>query len=148
MRKQRKRIPPFQKTKIDLDKVSGTESTIEDPIIKAATEKKANGDYEPVDPPFKNPEKKGIIIAREDISFFIKVAGTIIGFFITVVLPIVWYASKLDSNVENIRTEVVEVKDRTDQLVEKSIKHSEIINNLEKNIFEIKSDIKSKNINK
>ena len=71
---------------------------------------------------------------------FMKFGGSIGGFFIAVVLPAVWYFSKLDTNVDTLKSDVRDVKTRTEGLERSAIRHDERIGQLEKGLINTKTD--------
>lgn len=133
-------LPP-KNNKIDLNSITDIEGTLVESIVEENLKKISDDSYKPVEPPFKNPEVKNVITWSE-LKNIGKILAWVIGIIVTVVVPTVWFASSLNSKVENIHTEVVDVKKITKNLTENSIKHSEKIGHLEKWSSEVTSDIK------
>lgn len=126
--------------RIRLDSVPGTGGTTEDPLSERVAKRKRSADFEPVEPPFKNPEKKTLPVGWQELSPFMKFGGSIGGFFIAFVLPAVWYLSKLDTNVDTLKSDVREVKQRTEGLERSAIRQDERIGHLEKGLTNTKTD--------
>jgi hypothetical protein len=87
---------------------------------------------EKLDPPFR-PDKEPLIDAAL-LMRFMKVGGAVAMFFITIVLPAVWYLSKLDSTVDVLQANVTEIKQKTDGLVRESVLFGGRLDALEKSI--------------
>jgi hypothetical protein len=132
--KRKKPFPYQPNRRVALEDIHDTGATTEEPLSESATKRQRNIDYEKIDPPFRAPVKKGTVIKWEDLFPILRVAGAIVGFFIAVVLPVVWYASKLDSNVDALKTDVRDVKQKTEELVKNSIKQGERLDGLERSI--------------
>lgn len=133
--KRKRPFPSHQGRRVSLEDIHDTEATTDDTILERAAKRQRNLDYEKIDPPFRAAEKKSTSIKWDELLPYVKVAGSIVGFFITVVLPIVWYASKLDSNVDALKTDVRDVKQKTDELVKNSIQQGERLDSLEQSII-------------
>lgn len=126
--------------RIRLDSVPDTGGTTEDPLSERIAKRKRSADFEPVEPPFKNPGKKTPSVVWQELTPFMRVGGSIGGFFIAVVLPAVWYLSKLDTNVDTLKSDVREVKQRTEGLERSAIRQDERIGHLEKGLTNTKTD--------
>jgi hypothetical protein len=126
--------------RIRLESVPDTGGTTGDPLSESNAKRKRSADYEPVEPPFKGREKKPLSIVWQELSPLMKVGGSIGSFFIVVVLPAVWYLSKLDTNVDTLKIDVRDVKQRTDGLERSAIRQDERIGYLEKGITNTKTD--------
>lgn len=142
MRKRRRPFPYESGRRVVLENVQDTTGTTDDPIAESLAKRQRSAEYEKVDPPFGVAEKRGIAAIWHDLMPFLKVAGAIISFFVAVVLPIVWYASKLDSNVDTLKTDVRDVKQRTEELANNSVQHDERLDGLEKSIVNINTELK------
>lgn len=126
--------------RIRLDSIPDTFGTTEDPLSEPIAKGKRSTDFEPVDPPFKSPEKRALSEVWQELSPFVKFGGSIGSFFIVIVLPAVWYLSRLDTNVDTLKSDVRDVKQRTDVLERSAIRQDERIGYLEKDFTNTKSN--------
>lgn len=123
----RRGAPPQKKASwATLDTVQDTGSTT------GESRERRKETSEKLDPPFR-VEKESLIDA-DLLARFLKVGAAVAGFFITVVLPVVWYASKLDSRVDTLKVDVTEIKQRTEELVKNSVQHDGRLDLLEKTV--------------
>lgn len=118
--------------RIALENVKDTAATTVDPLSDQLTKGQRSEDYEKIDPPFRASPTQTPFIRWDQISPTLRLIGGVVLFFSTFILPAVWYASKLDSNVDTLKTDVRDVKQRTEELVKNSIQHGERLDSLEK----------------
>jgi hypothetical protein len=138
---KRKRPFSYQGTRrISLESIPDTGGTIGDPVSARIAKRQRSAEFESVEPPFKSPEKKTLFMDWQELSPFIKFGIAIASFFIAIVVPAVWYMSKLDSNVDTLNTDVRDVKQRTDELGRNAIRQDERIGYLEKTVGNAKLD--------
>lgn len=126
--------------RIQLESVPDTGGTTGNPISESNAKRKRSADYEQVEPPFKSPEKRPLSIVWQELSPLMKIGGSIGSFFLAVALPAVWYLSKLDTNVDTLKSDVRDVKQRTDGLERGAIRQDERIGYLEKGITNARTD--------
>jgi len=134
-RKKHYHIPRTPRRYVDLDgklDTSGTQSnggiTGRDQNIYKKSEE--------VPPPFRGEDGSGFI-RKSELSFTWKVAGIIGAFFLSIGFPVIWFASGLSKDVDNLSKEVVEIKNTTNKLLEGSIRSEERLNSAEKSIDSI-----------
>jgi len=139
------RLPQHTKG-IDLDHISDTSATTEEPLSESKRRKARGEMYEKIDPPFRGAGDKEKPIMWSDVGLIWKVGIGIATFFIIVVIPVVWFASSLNTNVETLQGDVRDVKDKTAELVSNSVKHSQRLDGLEKSVSEIGQNLSSSRI--
>lgn len=122
--------PPKKSSYTDLVHVPDVASTAEAPL-RATDEVKAYKREEDVEPPFIG-EGGHRFISRQEFGLAYKVTAIICGLFLTVGVPLVWFASRMDSRVEVVQEEVKSLKARTDELNSRSIEHDLKLEGLEK----------------
>mgnify|MGYP001147441028 CR=1 FL=1 len=120
--------------RVALEHVQDTGATTENVSAERQSKRQRKENYEKLDPPFRAPEQNETPIDWATLRPVLKIGGGIIGFFLTFVLPIVWYASKVDSNVDSLQVDVRDVKQRTEELVKDSIQQRGRLDNLERTI--------------
>ena len=139
--------PPPHTRRIDLAHVPDTSATTNGPPDSTLTKAKRNEAYEKVDPPFKNNESQSKIITWGEIGLIRKVALAIGSFFVFVVIPIVWFASSLNTNVSILQADIKDVKGKTGELVENSVKYSQRLGSLETQVSDISNNLFSRSKN-
>jgi hypothetical protein len=123
---------------INLDRVQDTSDT-----MRSTTREEVSTNHsqtESVLPPFRGDQTDSIYITWPVITLiwkFIKIIGLVIG----IVAPVIWYASRLVNNVDNLQQDVKEVKDRTQTLIESSIKQDVKLDNLELSVTNVKAQV-------
>jgi hypothetical protein len=130
---QPRRSPP----QTDLDRVQDTSDT-----MRSATREELRTNYtqpESVSPPFRGRTDPAYITWLELASIWkiIKVIGGVI----FTVAPLIWYASRLDNNVDNLQQDVKEVKDKTQNLIESNIKQDVKLDSLELSVTNVKAQV-------
>lgn len=134
-RKKHYHIPRPPRRHVDLDgklDTSGTQSNEGLVGRDQSTYKKS----EDVPPPFRGEDGSGFI-RKSEISLTWKVAGVVAAIFISIGVPVIWFASGLSKDVDNLSLEVVEIKNTTSKLLEGSIRSEERLNSAEKSIDSI-----------
>lgn len=123
--------PPKKQVDLDFQETSdtGTERA-------SASKRDEYDDFVKVPPPFKGDDQNGAI-TWSDLSYTWRVITVVAGIFLTVGVPSIWFASKMDSKVGNIENEVSEIKQTTKNLTETSIKNSSKIEVIEKSLDRI-----------
>ena len=132
---------------VDLTNAPDTSKT-NDPITEKSSKRKRSEHYESVEPPFQNNEKEQRPITWGELSSIWKVVVGVVTFFITIVLPIIWFASSINTNVSILQDDVKDVKNKTEELVVNSVKNSQRLNSLESNISTINKQLISNSRNK
>jgi len=134
-RKKHYHIPRAPRRHVDLDgklDTSGTQSNEGLVGRDQNTYKKS----EDVPPPFRGEDGSGFI-RKSEISLTWKVAGVVAAIFLSIGVPVIWFASGLSKDVDNLSQEVVEIKNTTSKLLEGSIRSEERLNSAEKTIDSI-----------
>lgn len=144
-RRRNKQLPPQHVRGVDLTHVPDTSATADNPLSDKRRRKKSKERYEKVEPPFKNTGAKDNAITWSELGLISKIGGGIAAFFLTIVLPVVWFASSLNTNVETLQGNVKDIKDTTEELVNNSVKHSQRLDGLEKSVSEISRNLSSNN---
>lgn len=144
-RRRIKQQPPQRERGVDLTHVPDTSATSDNTLSEKRRRKKGKEKYEKVEPPFNHSETKDNAITWSELGLISKIGGGVFMFFLTIVLPVVWFASSLNTNVENLQGNVNDIKDTTEELVNNSIKHSQRLDGLEKSVSEINHNISSNN---
>ena len=67
-----------------------------------------------------------------------KIIAISCGIIVTVVVPSIWFASGLNTKVTNLKEDVIEIKQTTKDMVETSIKNTNRLNHIEKDLDEVK----------
>jgi hypothetical protein len=93
--------------------------------------RQSTSNYIPAPPVFKEDEKSNFI-KWSDLSLGYKILAISVSTIILVICPIVWFCSKVDTNVTDLKTDVKEIKTKIDKLTENSITNSSKIEHLEK----------------
>ncbi len=93
--------------------------------------KQANSNYIPASPVFKEDDTNKFI-KWSDLSFGYKVLAIAASAVILVIVPTVWFCSKIDTNVTDLKADVKEIKSKIEKLTENSISHTSKIEHLEK----------------
>lgn len=137
--------PPPRARRVDLTHVADTSATTEGPLSIKERRKERNEAYEEIDLPFKSSEHKDKAITWGELSRIWKIGGAIALFFITVVIPVVWFASSLNTNVGTLQSDVKEIKATTAELISNSVKNSQRLDGMEKSISEISRNSSSSN---
>jgi len=141
MTRRKKQIRYQQgKQKLDLDNITDTSETASDDQKSTIRRRDPYDEFVEVPPPFK-AEKEPRFITWSEISLTYKIIAIACAIFITVGVPSVWFASRLDTNVENLKENVVEIKQTTKQLVETSIYNSNRVSSLEKDVSNINKQV-------
>lgn len=122
---------PTSGRKTNLDASLDTGGTIGAPSRVSGQSMGVNLEVESVDPAF-SPEPKGFL--WQDVPPGLKTATIVVFSAISIIVSGVWYLSKLDSNVDVLKTNLGEVKIRTEELVRTSIQHGEKLDTLEKSV--------------
>ena len=146
-RRGNKPRPPQKTRGVDLDHVADTSATNEGPLSEIKRRNASSEAYEKIDPPFKGMGDRETPITGSTVGLIWKVGIGIAAFFITVVIPVVWFASSLNTNVETLQSDVKEVKDKTAELVSNSVKHSQRLDGLERSVSEIGRNLSSNRMN-
>lgn len=81
------------------------------------------------------PKKEGFL---KNISLVVKIAISVGTFFVVVVVPTIWFAAKLHGDVDNLKDDTKESKEKIEKLVESSVKQENRLDNLEKNLDSLK----------
>jgi hypothetical protein len=124
---------PYQTTRsVDLENIKDTESTTSALSPERQRKQARRETSEKADPPFRGSQEKEPFITEVWVVRFLKFGTAIIGFFVTIVLPAVWYASKLDSRVDTLQVDVRDIKQKTEDLVKNSVQHGGRIDVLER----------------
>lgn len=141
MGRKRKVILPQQRkqSSIDLDNVPGTSET-ENNADEAAKKTSRYKSTEKIPPPFKG-EKETHFVSWSDINLTWKVAALIGTLFLAVGVPVIWFSANMNSKIQNIGVEVVEIKKRMEKYFVMSIRNEERINNTDKTIDRIEKSI-------
>lgn len=131
---RRKRPPPQMAGREALENIRDTSETLGNPSSAREAKRQRRERYEPVDPLFRgpNPPEPGFDLAAlvPGLKFVAKYVLPVL----TLLLSIVWYASKLDSSVDSLKVEVKGIGVRTEELMKSSIEQSGRLDNLEMRI--------------
>lgn len=115
--------------RIDLDAALDTGGTLGNPAKDTSLHKRNREDIQEVDPAF-NDAPESLPFSFRHITLTMKILAVILPAGATAV----WYLSKLDSNVDVLKTNVGEVRVRTEELLRTSIQHGEKLETLEKSV--------------
>lgn len=137
----KKRYTPYQHTKglnkfdfSDLVGISGTlgdEHILHDESVSGGF-KPPEGNPIPVNPVFKEEKSEGGFVKWSQIKLVYKIGAGVGTFLIAVVTPAIWWASKVDTGVTDLKTDVKEIKSKIEKLTECAITNSSKIENMEK----------------
>lgn len=131
---KRKR-PPIQGGKqINLETVSDTGDTNAVGTSSQTSNRPDNFEYEKIEPSFNSYNNGARGISWQEIVSHFNIAKGVAGFFLLFILPFSWYLSKLDSNVDNLKTDVHDVKSKTDELARTTIRQGERLDAIEKSV--------------
>lgn len=141
MTRGKKQIRPQQgKQKLDLDNITDTSETASGDQKSAVRRRDSHDEFIEVPPPFK-AEKESRFITWSEVSLTYKIIAVACAIFIGVGAPSVWFASRLDTNVENLKENVAEIKQTTKKLVETSINNLNRVSSLEKDVSNINKQV-------
>ena len=141
MAKQRRYNPQYNKRKqLNLEEVSDTSETLDNKFSYGSSRKDAYEKVDEVPPPFEG-ERSQKFITWSDISLTYRIIAIACGIILTVVVPSIWFASGLNTKVTNLKEDVTEIKQATKNIVETSIKNTNRLNHIEKDLDEVKHKI-------
>lgn len=126
---------------INLERIRDTSDT-----IRSTTREEVSANYtqsESVPPPFMGGQTDTPYITRSELGLTWKIAAIIGGLFLTVGVPLIWYAATLGNNVDNLQQDVKEVKDKTQILIESNIKQDIKLNSVELSVTNVKAQVDS-----
>lgn len=134
-RKKHYQVPRPTRRQVDLDgslDTSGTQPKVADGRSGGAVYKQS----ENIPPPFKGEDGSGYL-RKSELSLTWKVAGIVAAIFFSVGIPVIWFASGLSKDVDNLSEQVGGIERKTDKLLEGSIRSEIRLNNAEKAIDSI-----------
>ena len=139
---QKRRYNPQhnKKRKLNLDEIPDTSETYNNKLGDRPSKKDTYEKFDEVPPPFEG-KKSQKFITWSDISLTFRIIAIACGFIVTVVVPSIWFASGLDTKVTNLKEDVMEIKQTTKNMVETSIKNTNRLKHIEKDLDEVKSKI-------
>ena len=79
------------------------------------------------------------------MSLTYRIIAIACGFIVTVVVPSIWFASGLNTKVTNLKEDVIEIKQTTKNMVATSIKNTNRLKHIEKDLDEVKNKIDRNN---
>lgn len=127
-------------SKIALDGPLGTTETLGGGGVSSdtATSRRKTG-TEKVDLAFAAPAKE-----NEVVAFFKQYWGIMsaVGTVALTVFSVVWWASGINTNVDNLKSTVADIKSRTDDLFRTSVQQQGRLDVVEKSVENIKTDTK------
>lgn len=127
--------PPNQIVRgVALENIQDTGATIDNPSAERQSKRQRKNNFEKVDPPFRTPEQVEHFIDWAVVIPALKLVAKIVIPILTFLLPIVWYASKLDSSVGSLQVDVRDIKQKTEDLAKNSIQHNGRLDSLEMTI--------------
>ena len=141
IRKKHYHVPRPTRKNVDLDGNLDTFET-QSKEVRSGNYETAYKQSEHVPPPFKGEDGSGYV-KKSEISLTWKVAGFVTVTFITVGIPVTWFASGLRKDIDSLSGEVVDMKKKSDTVFESSIRNEERLNNTEKNIELISKSLQS-----
>lgn len=132
---RRKRPPSHQLAGREaLQNIQDTGATTDNSSAERQAKQKRSERYEKVDPPFRASQATEPSFDPAALLPGLKFVGKYVLPVLGFVLTAVWYASKLDSNVDALQVEVKEIDLRTEELMKNSIQHSGRLDSLEMEI--------------
>lgn len=133
--------PQRSHRQMNLERIRDTSDTIH----STKGEGEGSADYrhsESIPPPFKGIEQ-GQFITKSDLGLTWKTGAIISSVFLAIGVPVIWFAASLNSNVDNLQKDMTDVKDKTQTLIERSIKQDGRLNSLDRSIADLKSQLVS-----
>lgn len=129
---RRKKPPqPYMIGRNVLENIHDTGATTDEPSTEHEAKRKHKEQSVKVDPPFRGPKVTepsfDLAALLPGLKFAAKYALPFLGLAAT----IIWYASKLDSNVDSLQVEVKDISAKTEELVKSSIQQSGRLDNIE-----------------
>lgn len=127
---------------VDLDGSLDTSST----QLNTMRDDKAGYPYknsEHIPPPFKG-EDGGGYVKKSEISLTWRVVGVVATLFVSVGVPVTWFASKINNDIDNLNSEVGRIKERAEKLWERAIRGEERLNSAERSIDFISRTLQQK----
>lgn len=145
MAKQRRYSPQYHKRrKLNLDEVSDTSETLDDKSGYRLSRKDTYDKIDEAPPPFEG-EGSHRFITWSDISLTYRILAVACVVIVTVVAPSVWFASGLNKEVTNLKEDVIYIKQTSKNIVETSIKNTNRLDYIEKDLDEVKNKIDRNN---
>ena len=141
-KKRRSYTSRYLKKQYDLDSVADTSETGSERTTTGSKRGDEYDEYVKIPPPFKG-EKSSRPITWSELSYIYKVIAVLVSLFLTIGVPSIWFASKMDTNVKNIENDVREVKQTTRNLVETTIKNTSKIDNVEKSLLNLTQQVEN-----
>lgn len=129
-----------KKRKLNLDEILDTSETLDSKFGYRSSKKDTYEKFDEAPPPFEG-ERSQRFITWSDISLTYRIIAIACGFIVTVVVPSIWFASGLNTKVTNLKEDVTEIKQATKNIVETSIKNTNRLNHIEKDLDEVKHKI-------
>lgn len=120
--------------RVDLDKIQDTGGTTDYLNTEDRAHRLRDREYEELVPPFKHSGKQS---DGNDMAYLFRNIYKVTAFILVILAgswAVIWYASKIDSDVSLLKTEVIQVKAKTEELMNTSIRHGERLGNVEKTI--------------
>ena len=125
--------PPRKQYNLD-----GISDTSETSASESSEPNKTQNEYDEfykVPPPFKGKEGEGSKpITWNDLKFSSKIFAIIFAFFVMIVIPSVWYASRVETNINTIQSDILEIKKTTKELTKTTIKNTDRLDHIEKSV--------------
>lgn len=133
-----------KKRKLNLDEILDTSETHDSKFGYRSSKKDTYEKFDEAPPPFEG-ERSQRFITWSDISLTYRMIAIACGFIVTVVVPSIWFASGLNTKVTNLKEDVVEIKQTTKNMVATSIKNTNRLKHIEKDLDEVKNKIDRNN---
>lgn len=121
-----------------LDRPLDTSGTRAEGVAGQSTQDAGRYLTEKVEPTFKGSGRDASSRWFTDIPPLAKATGAILAAIIAIGAPSVWWISRLDTNVDNLKTVVTEIKSRTEDIFRASVQQGGRIDNLEKSMDAIR----------
>ncbi len=144
MARKRRRFPskPLKK-RYNFDDISETSDTNVSEATDSSNKQNEYAEYYKVPPPFKG-NGGSRPITWDDVKLSSKIFGAIFLFLVTIVIPSVWYASRVETNIKVIKSDVREIKVLTNELTKATIKNTDRIDHVEKTMSYLTNRIDSR----
>lgn len=135
---KRRLPPPARQSNMRLDSPLDTSGTHVDGVVGSSRQGGDNYVTEKVEPAFKGAKQDVSPRWFSDIPPLAKATAAILAVIIAIGAPSVWWMARLDTNVDNLKAVVTEIKGRTEDVFRASLQQGGRIDNLEKTVDAIK----------
>ena len=127
-----------------LDGLLDTADTVATGEVHGAGRSIGDLKVEKLEPTFKGPEDGNSSLDWwKTLPPLARATTAVVAVIVAFGAPSVWWVSKLDTNVDNLKTNVSEIRTRTDDLFRTSVQQGDRLETVEKSIDTLKAESKA-----